>query len=80
MLNGLKYMDIKNFIIIVLFIISSTLTYIHFFYIDSYDQCVLTMMDGRNVKLADFARRICREDFPEVFIDPWEVDKKPLRD
>jgi len=72
MLNGFKYMDIKDFIIIVLFIISSTLTYINFFYIDSYDQCVLTMMDGRNVKLTSFAKRICREEFPKVIIDPFK--------
>lgn len=38
------------------------------------------MMDGRNVKLTGFAKRICREDFPKVIIDPFEVDKSPFKD
>ena len=41
----------------------------------SYEECVLKKMDGRNVKLTSFAIKICRKEFPEVIVDPWEVDE-----
>ncbi|MGK0270720.1 MAG: hypothetical protein ACI88H_001368 [Cocleimonas sp.] len=64
-------MDIKNLIIVILFISSLILTYIHFFQIDNYEQCVLKTMDGRNVKLTSFAKKVCRKEFPENIIDPF---------
>ena len=66
-------MKITAIILLFLTILSIT------FYIatlpNSYEECVLKTMDGRDVKLIVFARTICRKEFPEVIIDPWAVDK-----
>lgn len=63
-------MKITAIILLCLTILSIT------FYIatlpNSYEECVLKTMDGRDVKLTGFAKKICRKEFPVVIIDPFE--------
>jgi hypothetical protein len=57
---------IKNIVIAISFIAITSLTYVNYFQVTSFESCLLKQMKGQSENLIQIAARLCRRDYPKT--------------
>ena len=62
----------KNIIIAISIAAITGLTYVNYFQVTNFEECLLTKMKGQNENLTQVAARLCKKEFAKNTIDPFD--------